>query len=411
VSGAPLHLFEGYGLETECMIVDRASLDVRPFADEVLRAACGGEIGDHDEGRIGWSNELVLHALELKTSRPVPTLVGLADDYLASIRRIDELLSPFHARLLPGAMHPWMDPRQARLWPHEYHEVYELYDRLFDCRRHGWANVQSTQLNLPFWGDEEFGRLHAAVRLVLPLLPAIAAGSPIVDGRPTGVLDTRIRFYRRISERVPEIAGRTIPEPVFDPAAYRAEILEPIYRAIAPLEPTGVLRDEWLNARGAIARFDRSAIEIRLVDAQECLPADLAIAFAVARAVEALVRERWAPYEAQKTWAIEPLDALLEATTVAGPDAVVEPDYARVFGLPGRGRATAGELWRHLVECTVEPHPEAPEFLPALRTIAERGTLAQRLLAATGPSPSRSDLNRVWADLAACLETGEVFRP
>ena len=54
-------------------------------------------------------------------------------------------------------MHPWMDPRAASLWPHEYGEVYAAYDRIFDCRRHGWANLQSVHLNLPFADEREFG--------------------------------------------------------------------------------------------------------------------------------------------------------------------------------------------------------------------------------------------------------------
>ena len=33
-----------------------------------------------------------------------------------------------------------------------------------------------------------------------------------------------------------------------------------------------------MNSRGAIARFDRNAIEIRVIDVQECPKADLAIA-------------------------------------------------------------------------------------------------------------------------------------
>ena len=44
------------------------------------------------------------------------------------------------------------------------------FDRVFGCRQHGFANVQAMQLNLPFRGDLEFGRLHAAIRLLLPIL-------------------------------------------------------------------------------------------------------------------------------------------------------------------------------------------------------------------------------------------------
>jgi len=55
------------------------------------------------------------------------------------------------------------------------------------------------------------------------------------------------------------------------------EILAPLYAEMHPLDPEGILCHEWLNSRGAIARFDRNAVEIRLVDVQECPLADLAI--------------------------------------------------------------------------------------------------------------------------------------
>jgi gamma-glutamyl:cysteine ligase YbdK (ATP-grasp superfamily) len=406
-----LHLFEGFGIETECMLVDGQSLDVRPLSDQVFRAVCGEVLDDFADGAIGWSNELALHVLELKTIAPVPSLSGLAETFGASIARLNRVLRPLNARALPGAMHPWMVPqRETRIWPHVHHEVYQLYDRLFDCRRHGWANVQSTQLNLPFTGDEEFGRLHAAVRVVLPLLPALAAASPIVEGRATGFLDTRLTYYGRISERVPEIAGRVIPEQVFEIRSYHEQVLEPMYRAVAPLDPQGALRNEWLNARGAIPRFDRSAIEIRVVDAQECPRSDLAIAFATAAVVRACVEERWAGYGTQKAWEIEPLARIYQATVEHGPQAeIADPRYAALFGLRSGARLTAGGLWRHLVETAVAPAPDAPEFLDALRLILERGTLAERLLRAVGQDDSPARLRSVAARLAECIEANEPF--
>ena len=41
-------------------------------------------------------------------------------------------------------------------------------------------------VNLPFADDAQFARLHAAIRLVLPLLPALAASSPIAEGSVIG---------------------------------------------------------------------------------------------------------------------------------------------------------------------------------------------------------------------------------
>ena len=89
---------------------------------------------------------------------------------------------------MPTGMHPWMDPaREFELWPHGDREIYAAFDRIFDCRGHGWANLQSMHLNLPFADDDEFGRLHAAIRALLPLLPALAASSPFADGHARGL--------------------------------------------------------------------------------------------------------------------------------------------------------------------------------------------------------------------------------
>jgi glutamate---cysteine ligase / carboxylate-amine ligase len=152
-------------------------------------------------------------------------------------------------------MHPWMDPRrETRLWPHGNRAIYKTFDRLFDCRGHGWSNLQSTHLNLPFRGDEEFRRLHTAIRLLLPLLPALAASSPFVEGRAAPMLDMRLEVYRHNCARVPSIAGRIVPEWVPTPACYEERILARIQRDLEPLDPERRLHAEWVNARGAIAR-------------------------------------------------------------------------------------------------------------------------------------------------------------
>jgi gamma-glutamyl:cysteine ligase YbdK (ATP-grasp superfamily) len=251
----PLRLFDGVGVELEYMIVDSATLDVRPVADELLRTFHGTYDTEVERGAIGWSNELALHVIELKTAEPVPSLTGLARQFQAEVADALDRLAPMRARLLPTAMHPWMDPhRELRLWPHGYDDVYQAFNRIFDCRGHGWANLQSVHVNLPFGDDEEFARLHAAIRMVLPIVPALAASSPMVDGRLTGLLDTRLDVYRHNADRVPSVAGQVIPEPATSRQDYEARILGPIYDDLAPLDPDGVLRHEWVNGRGCIAR-------------------------------------------------------------------------------------------------------------------------------------------------------------
>ncbi|HEX7671586.1 MAG TPA: glutamate-cysteine ligase family protein, partial [Polyangiaceae bacterium] len=244
-SGRPLGLFEGFGIEVERMIVHRDDLAVYPVGDRVL-AAAGARLGDEViRGDVRWSNELMLHVIELKTNGPRASLDGLSASLAASEREMERLLEPHEGRLLPTAMHPTMDPlREARLWPHEYGEVYRAYDRMFGCKGHGFANLQSVHVNLPFSGDREFARLHAAVRLVLPILPALAASSPMVEGRTPGALDARLLAYRQNQRRVPSVTGSVIPERVSTRAEYEDRVLGVIARDISLLDTGGVLEAE-----------------------------------------------------------------------------------------------------------------------------------------------------------------------
>ena len=405
----PLGLFEGYGVEIETMIVDARTLDVAPVCDRLMERVAGEAASEVERGALAWSNELALHVVEMKTNGPAATLHGLAAAFQASVGEIAAELRPLGARLMPGGMHPWMDPEaELRLWPHEYTDVYRAFDRIFSCRGHGWANLQSTHLNLPFRGDEEFRLLHEAVRLVLPLVPALSAASPVLDGRPGPALDNRLLAYRDNARRVPSVTGRVVPEPVASRAAYREAILEPIYRDLAPLDPEGVLRDEWVNARGAIARFQRGAVEVRLVDAQECPAADLAVTAAVAHVVRGLVARLRGSAEPPLDTGL--LAGVLDRTTRDGERAeVAEESYLERLGLPGR-RMSAGEAWAALLAGLLAD-PGAAEWHGALRVILERGPLARRLLEALGPHPGRADLVRVWGRLCDGLEAGEPFLP
>jgi len=412
VTGAPLRLFEGYGVELEYAIVDRQTLAVLPVADQVLRAAVGEIASDYEDGPVAWSNELVLHVIELKTNGPTPSLAGWAERFLADVRRIDGILAPLGGRLMPTGMHPTMVPeRDTKLWPHDSSEIYEAYDRIFGCRGHGWSNLQSCHLNLPFSGDDEFGRLHAAVRAVLPLLPALAASSPFVEGRVSGLLDGRLDAYKRNQARIPSIAGLIVPEPVFTEADYRCEILGRSYADIAPFDPTGLLQHEFLNSRGAIARFERSAIEIRLLDTQETPAADLAIASLVSAVLRALVADRWASLAALQALETAPLAAVLDATIRDGDEAMVE--HGPLLALLGAGPAPrrAGALWAHLASAVEGDAALEPALIAALDVMLADGPLARRILRATGPTPTPDRIVEVYRGLCDCLVAGRSFRP
>lgn len=368
-----------FGVEMEYMIVDKTTLDVRPLADILL-----GNEDEVEHGPITWCNELVAHVIELKVTEPVSSLVGLADVFQDHVRQVNALLEPHHAMLLPGAMHPWMDPyKEMVLWPHGYSEVYAAFDRIFDCRGHGWANLQSTHLNLPFDGDEEFARLHAAIRMVLPLIPAIAASSPFRDGKISEQLDGRLHVYKSNSARIPSISGLVIPEPVFSQQEYVDKILKPMYADIAPYDTDGILQEEWLNSRGAIARFDRNAIEIRVTDIQECPAADVAIIMMIDRAVRHFMNR----YDEIRDTPTEALAELLNQTI-------------RIGGRANYEHGTVMDFWTSL-HASKGPLQDS-DCEKAISIILTKGSLAERIV-------NQNDIRTTYTKLATCLSRGEMF--
>jgi len=407
----PLGLFDAIGVEMEYMIVDRQTLDVRPICDELFSAIAGSAVSevepDGPDGPVSWSNELALHVVELKTSQPASSLDGLTDAFQRNVQRVNALLKPMDAQLLPTAMHPWMDPdRQTKLWTHEYTEVYHAYDRIFGCRGHGWGNLQSTHLNLPFKNDEQFGRLHAALRLILPLLPCIAASSPIIDGAWSPLLCNRMEVYRNNSSRIPLMAGLVVPEPIYTRQAFERDILGKLYQQLSPLDPEGILQHEFANARGAMARFDRGAIEIRVLDIQECPMADLALAALIVQVVRALTEERWTSYQAQQAVLTEPLHAvLLDTIRDAERTRISEPALLQAFGID-KGSVWARDLWAKLLEQVM---PSDSPWTPILQEMLGMGSLASRIGRRLRKPPSAPALRELYVELADCLEKGALF--
>ncbi|MCR9216220.1 MAG: glutamate-cysteine ligase family protein [bacterium] len=407
----PRKAFSCTGVELEYMVVDRESMNVRPIVDELFKSITGSydsDIPPSDETpNISWSNELALHVVELKTDEPVERLEGLAAGFQANVDRVNAQLEQFGAHLLPGAVHPWMDPiAEMRLWPHEANPIYEAFDKIFNCKGHGWANLQSTHINLPFSNEEEFGRLHAAIRMVLPLIPALAASSPILDGRWSPIADQRLEVYRRNSVRIPEAAGLVIPEPVFTRADYEQSIFQPLYTALRPHDPEGILQHEWANSRGCIARFMRGSIEIRVVDIQECPAADLAVVALITAAVKAMYDERWISYEEQKSYDVKTLhEVLLDTIRYAERTRIMSAPFLRAFGWTG-STGWAGDMWVRLFD---ELLADDTEFAPTLRKMLAKGTLSSRMNQTIGRYPDRSQLKRITEDLSACLAEGRLY--
>ncbi len=403
-------LFEAYGIELEYMIVDKDTLDVRPIADTILKDWTGQVVSEVIRGPVTWSNELVNHVIEFKCTTPVNELTGLADAFHDSIRAASVLLETEGGLLMPGSMHPWMNPaRETVLWSHENNEIYNTYNRIFDCNRHGWANLQSMHINLSFCGDSEFRKLHQAIRLLLPLIPAIASSSPVMDGRKSDQLDGRLNVYRQNQIRIPEIAGKIIPEDVDGYEEYDKKIYTPIRQVIRSRDPEGILEDIWLNSRGAIARFDRGSIEIRLIDIQENPFQDLSIAYGIIEVLKYIV-------SFHSCDSIQPdseslLNLLVRVEEKGRATIVDDVNYLRMLGIQEQSIRT-GDIWMSLIEHTRDAggFTTNPDLLQGLLRILDEGSLSERILGALNGDFSHVSLHRVYGGLINSLVEGTMFR-
>ena len=404
--------FEVAGMELEYPTVD-ADLEVVSVVEPAFRVLAGRATSDVDLGPVGFSNEIADHVFEVKTQEPVESLAEAEAMLAEGVRRFSAVLrSEFGARLLPTAMHPWFDPRQGRLWTRSGLRVYTTYARIFDVRTHGWMNVHAAHLNLPLGREADAVAMYTAAALLIPYLPALAASSPVHDGRLQPAADSRLAWILRHQERIPESCGELVPEYVEGFSDYRRRILGPMYRALDRLPDTRAIRHEFFNARGAILRFARRAMEMRVLDTQECVKMDVAVAVFVRSALRHLTR-RVACGDIE----LPPHAVLVEdfrACIRDGSRARVHAPHLACERGPDGG-ATARQALRHLLAgARSAVRRDEVEYLELAAEIVEAGSLAERIRAALEPSAAdeaalRSEVRRVYGELADSLEANRPW--
>ena len=408
-----IHLFGGFGVELEYMIVDKNSLAVKPISDKIIFDVTGEYVSDVEFNETAWSNELVLHVIEIKTNGPRTDLDKLDELFAKDVKTINKILQNYDSMLLPTGMHPTMNPlKETILWPHEYNNTYKTYNKIFNCKGHGWSNLQSVHLNLPFYNDEEFKKLHAAVRLLLPIIPALSASTPIVDGNSSGYYDTRLEVYRKNQEQIPSIAGKIIPERVFDKAGYKKEILNKIYSDLSLYDKEGILQNEWVNSRGAIARFERNTIEIRIIDIQECPSADLAIVHAIVNILKLLINEKWIKLDEQIKWDEGRLAQIFLKIIMEGENSIIEDEgYLKVFNYTADNKSSAKDLWKYLVKEIIAGNNKDESWIKNIELILEYGSLSSRIIKSLDGNYSNNKIIETYRKLSESLDNNKIFIP
>lgn len=234
---------------------------------------------------------------------------------------------------------------------------------------------------------------HIAIRLLLPLLPSLAASSPFVEGKRGPLLDTRLNFYLANQRRIPSIMGDGIPEPIRNESEYREKILAKMYKDISPQDPDGLLQHEWLNSRAAIPRFDRDAIEIRILDSQESLRANFELINIVVACIKTLTSSSHDLEDQLKVPQETLIQNLKGILSEQGHHKLTDESYLRAL------KAQSGTVKEIIAKL-------APDFSesPLLKE-----NLAERLVKHCGDAIDREVLLREYMRLAETLKENQYY--
>lgn len=390
---------EVLGPEHEFSIIDEA-LTPLPIVDKVIRAVHGRLVNCASLGACSFGKELQAHVAEFKANKPFASPVVFEETMQKTVEAILGILeSRYNARLLGSGMHPFLKLKDARVWSHRDRGIYAAMSRIFNLNQHGWLNIQSFQLNLPYRNESEAVRLYSALTNVLPYLPAIAASSPIYESRKGAYVDNRLHFYLTNQVEVPSITGSLIPEYVNSIEEYEKTTVRQYSEELAKLNaPKSLLNKEWLNSRGAIIRQDRKAIEIRVLDEQESVKSDVALSCFIRATLRGILQDAEYPY-------------LAHSDLVQNFKQVLRKGLqARVQHPKGK---TASEVCLHLLQTALNnATDEERKYLPIIKQRIEGGNLSNIILRNVVKKAQKTDLHEAifttYSHLADCLEKNQV---
>jgi len=389
------------GPEHEFSIVDE-KLQPLPIVDKVIKDVHGRIVNNVDMGRFSFGKELQAHVAEFKANEPFDSPEVFEETmYNAMLTILDFLERRYGARLLGLGMHPSLLLDKVKVWSHRDRQIYEALSRIFNLNQHGWLNIQSFQLNLPFKNETEAVRLYNALTNLLPYLPAIAASSPIYDSKIGDYVDNRLHFYLVNQTEVPSITGDIIPEYVSSFEEYEKTTIRQYSEDLAKVKaPPCLLNKEWLNSRGAIIRFDRRAVEIRIMDEQECVKSDVALScFIRATLRGSLQREEEFSYQPHSV-----LVNNLHAVIRDGLDALVQHPKG----------STARQVCLHLHRIAEKnASSEEKKYLRIIKHRIAEGNLSDLILKEVTKKVLRTDLEEaiftVYSTLTSSLEKNRVY--
>jgi carboxylate-amine ligase len=255
------------GIEEEFAILDSATLALTPRFDELARAAAADPVlGESVAG------ELIASEVEIR-SGPGEDLADARARQRERRRRLYALADELGVGLGTTGTHPFSDYREQRIIDTEhYHRVEEGLQYV------AWRNnTFSVHIHVGVHGADRAVRVCDRLRPVLPLLLALSANSPFLDGRDSGLHSGRSQIFTKSFPRC------GIPDAFGSWAAW-AEYVELLVRTRSIVEFTQL----WWSIR---PHHTYGTVEVRICDAQTSAPEAEALAELVVACVAQAARE------------------------------------------------------------------------------------------------------------------------
>ena len=277
------------GPEHEFSLVNQ-ELKPLPFSDKIIRSYCGKIINFVELPTFTFGKELQLHVMEVKANSPFKSPTEFEETMQSAVTTLSGIMEKHGAKLLGTGMHPLLQLKDTGIWYHYHKKIYQELGKFFNLNQHGWLNIQSFHLNLPYQTEADGIQIHNQLVNLSAYLPAIAASSPIYEGKTGPDIDNRLQFYKISQKEIPTITGDVIPEYVSSFSQYKHDVIERYSKDLASVGASKtLLYREWVNSRGVIFRFDRRALEVRVMDEQECIKSDVALSCFVRATLRGLI--------------------------------------------------------------------------------------------------------------------------
>ena len=337
--------------------------------------------------------------MEIKANKPFKSPTEFEETMHKAVTTLGGIVKTQGASLLGMGMHPLLKLEQTGVWPHYHKKIYDEYAKIFNLQQHGWLNIQSFHLNLPFQKEADAIAIHNQLCNLVAYLPAIAASSPFYEGKQGKDVDNRLQFYKVNQKEVPSITGEVIPEYVTTLENYRRDVIGGYSSA---MEYAGaaktLLNREWVNSRGIIFRFDRSALEVRVMDEQECVKSDVALACFVRSAIR----------------------GMLETNAELSPHYLLVKDFNAIIkdGLKAETGSPHGKTARIVCQHYLnlaQKHADSNEkkYLSLIKHRIDEGSLSEvvrkRVLVRAGKTNLHEAITNTYSTLIKCLYDNQPY--